>query len=177
MSTLSRDEGDDTCAMYWKRIADHPQSIAFLSCCPGILPHFATQPNHSQVPLEKSDGHLRSPQNLTSGTHPNTALRQTLTVQPESLRKMVANLRRGAGSNGSEQGFVPGLILLAGFERGPCRLCWRKLGSAPWRMSSGMDSMSPVLHRPVETAHPRRIDNGNADCAGNFKAARLHLQC
>jgi hypothetical protein len=31
-------------------------------------------------------------------------------------------LRRGAGSNGSEQGFVPGLILLAGFERGPAVL-------------------------------------------------------
>src|SRR5438270_3789527 len=39
------------------------------------------------------------------------------TVQPESLRK-VSLLRRGAGSNGREQGFVLGLILLGGFECG-----------------------------------------------------------
>jgi hypothetical protein len=38
-------------------------------------------------------------------------------VQPESLRNM-SLLRRGAGSNGSEQGFVLGLILLGGFECG-----------------------------------------------------------
>ena len=35
---------------------------------------------------------------------------------------------------------------------------------------------TPLCPESINVQASCRIDNGNADCAGNFKAARLHLQ-